>query len=362
MTAPAGLADVTAQIAALQAQLDALSAPPVTNNPTSAADFAAALSGAAPSGSTTTGTGAVPAAATTTSAATTSATTTSATATTTGTTGSSSVTGADVVADAKRYLGIPYVWGGESTSGLDCSGLVQKTFSDLGIHLPRVAADQAHEGTAVASLADAQPGDLLFFGNPAYHVAIYAGNNQLIESPEPGKTVHITDVYQTPTSIRRIIPDQSASIASPQLSAGAGLSSSQLIAAGVYPAVANYANDFASAEQTYGLPSGLLAAVAQQESGGNPNAVSPAGAQGLMQLMPSTAAGMSVNAFDPQQAIMAAAKIFHTNLAQFNGSVPLALAAYNAGAGAVSKYGGIPPYAETQNYVSKIMATLEAGG
>ena len=123
------------------------------------------------------------------------------------TTATGGPTGADVVADAKKYLGIPYVWGGESTSGLDCSGLVQKTFGDLGISLPRVAADQAHSGTPVASLADAQPGDLLFFGNPAYHVAIYAGNNQLIESPEPGKTVHITDVYQTPTSIRRIVPE-----------------------------------------------------------------------------------------------------------------------------------------------------------
>src|SRR6185312_9142985 len=119
-------------------------------------------------------------------------------------------TGADVVADAKQYLGIPYVWGGESRSGLDCSGLVQKTFGDLGISLPRVAADQAHAGTPVESLADARPGDLLFFGNPAYHVAIYAGNNQLIESPEPGKTVHVTDVYQTPTSIRRIVPDSGA--------------------------------------------------------------------------------------------------------------------------------------------------------
>ena len=81
-----------------------------------------------------------------------------------------------------------------------------------------------------------------------------------------------------------------------------------------------------------------------------------------MQLMPSTAAGQGVNAFDPNQAIQAAARIFKANLAQFHGSVPLALAAYNAGAGAVSQYGGIPPYAETQNYVRKIMATLEAGG
>ena len=346
MTAPSGLAEVTAQIATLQARIDALSAlPSVTAapsaaNPDSAAGFASQLAAATPASAF---------------AAAPSATTTGATAA-----APTTVTGADVVADAKQYLGIPYVWGGESTSGLDCSGLVQKTFGDLGISLPRVAADQAHAGTPVDSLADAQPGDLLFFGNPAYHVAIYAGNNQLIESPEPGKTVHITDVYQTPTSIRRIVPDTAATTVPP--ATGNGLSSAQLIAAGVNPAVAQYADEFASAEQTFHLPAGLLAAVAQQESGGNPNAVSPAGAQGLMQLMPATAAGLSTNAFDPHQAIIAAAKIFKGNLAQFNSSVPLALAAYNAGAGAVTEYGGVPPYSETQNYVSKIMATLAAGG
>jgi peptidoglycan DL-endopeptidase CwlO len=368
MTAPAGLAEVTAQIAALQAQIDSLSTPSTVTDPSSASNFASALSDAGsdptalPTTSTTTAASAYAVPATTTAAG------------TTATPSASGPTGADVVADAKQYLGIPYVWGGESTSGLDCSGLVQKTFGDLGISLPRVAADQAHSGTPVASLADAQPGDLLFFGNPAYHVAIYAGNNQLIESPEPGKTVHITDVYQTPTSIRRIVPDAATSpmtasamttaplTTTATASTGSGLSAAQLTAAGVNPAVATFANQFATAEQTYGLPTGLLAAVAQQESGGNPNAVSPAGAQGLMQLMPSTAASQGVNAFDPSQAITAAARIFKANLAQFHGSVPLALAAYNAGAGAVSQYGGIPPYSETQNYVRKIMATLGAGG
>jgi cell wall-associated NlpC family hydrolase len=345
MTAPAGLVEVTAQIAALQARIDSLSVLPstpslATTNPDSAAGFATQLAAATPA----------------------SAFAAAPTATTGTPSSSAAVTGDAVVSDAKQYLGIPYVWGGESRSGLDCSGLVQKTFGDLGISLPRVAADQAYAGTPVDSLADARPGDLLFFGNPAYHVAIYAGNNQLIESPEPGKTVHITDVYQAPTSIRRIVPDTATpSLADPAVS-GAGLSSSQLLAAGVNPAVAQYAGEFASAEQTFHLPSGLLAAVAQQESGGNPNAVSPAGAQGLMQLMPATAASLSTNAFDPHQAILAAAKIFKGNLAQFNGSVPLALAAYNAGAGAVSKYGGIPPYTETQNYVSRIMSTLAAGG
>jgi hypothetical protein len=259
---------------------------------------------------------------------------------------------------AETYLGVPYVWGGESRSGIDCSGLVQATYHSLGINLPRVAADQQHAGRPVASLAQAQPGDLLFFGDPAYHVAIYLGHNQLIESPEPGKTVHITDVYQTPTSIRRVIPAAGSTSA-----AGVGgLSATQLVSAGINSAVARYADEFARAEARHHLPTGMLAAVAQQESGGNPAAVSPAGAEGLMQLMPATAAGQGVDPFNPTQAINAAARILAGNLAQFGGSVPLALAAYNAGAGAVAKYGGIPPYTETQNYVRSITAMMAAGG
>jgi hypothetical protein len=276
--------------------------------------------------------------------------------------GGASSAGADagdaVVADAKKYLGVPYVWGGESRSGMDCSGLVQRTFADLGVKLPRTAAEQQQTGTPVASLADARSGDLLFFGSPAYHVAIYAGDGKLVESPEPGKTVHVTSVYQTPTSIRRIaVPGFGAAVV-----AGGGKTAADLTAAGISSAVTRFADTFAAAEQAHGLPSGLLAAVAQQESGGNPQAVSRAGAEGLMQLMPSTAAGLGVNPFDPQQAIEGAAKILQRNLHRYGGSVDLALAAYNAGAGAVDRYGGVPPFQETQNYVRSITAMLQAGG
>ena len=115
---------------------------------------------------------------------------------------------------------------------------------------------------------------------------------------------------------------------------------------------------FDEASRTYGVSKSLLLAVAKQESNFDPNSVSHAGAQGIMQLMPGTAKTLGVkNAFDPYENIMGGAKLLRDNIRAF-GSVPLALAAYNAGPGAVKKYGGVPPYKETQDYVKKIMADL----
>ena len=115
---------------------------------------------------------------------------------------------------------------------------------------------------------------------------------------------------------------------------------------------------FDEASRTYGVSKSLLLAVAKQESNFDPNSVSHAGAQGIMQLMPGTAKTLGVkNAFDPYENIMGGAKLLRDNIRSF-GSVPLALAAYNAGPGAVKKYGGVPPYKETQDYVKKIMADL----
>jgi soluble lytic murein transglycosylase-like protein len=105
-----------------------------------------------------------------------------------------------------------------------------------------------------------------------------------------------------------------------------------------------------------GVDPSLLKGLIRQESGFDPNAGSPAGARGLTQLMPSTAAGLGVtNVTDPQQSIDAGAKYLRQQLDAFGGDQSLALAAYNAGAGAVKKYGGVPPYAETQNYVTKVL-------
>jgi hypothetical protein len=263
-------------------------------------------------------------------------------------------TGADVVAGARQYLGVPYRWGGtDPATGLDCSGLVQLVYRNLGVELPRVSYQQATAGRAVSGLDQAQPGDILAFDSPVDHVAIYIGDGKMIEAPRTGLDVRVIDVYETPTAIRRVLPDAGAAGAV-GLDAVGGLG--RVDGVGRVPAGTPFAGLFEQAGARHGVSPALLSAIARQESGYRPGAVSPAGAQGLMQLMPATARGLGVtDSFDPAQAVDGAARLMRDLLDRF-GATDLALAAYNAGPGAVLRYDGIPPYAETQNYVRSVLA------
>ena len=267
-------------------------------------------------------------------------------------------TGAGVVASAMKHLGLPYLWGGTDPSkGLDCSGLVQLAMRENGVEVPRTSQQQAKVGTSVPSLDQARPGDLIVLSGGA-HIGIYVGDGKMVHAPKTGDVVKVSKVWQTPMTIRRVLPEASPAALAAGPSAGTAAVPASLAAAIRLPSsggAAPYQQMFDAASARHGLPSGLLSAVAKAESAYDPRAVSPAGARGLMQLMPGTARGLGVDPMDPAQAVDGAARLLASHLKTF-GTVPLALAAYNAGPGNVQKYGGIPPFAETQNYVRTITA------
>ncbi len=101
-----------------------------------------------------------------------------------------SATASAVIANAKQFLGVPYVWGGSTPSGFDCSGFTSYVYRSVGINLPRVSRDQQNVGTRI-SPSQVQPGDLVFRGSPAYHVGIYIGGGQYIHAPQTGDVVKI---------------------------------------------------------------------------------------------------------------------------------------------------------------------------
>ena len=266
--------------------------------------------------------------------------------------------GQAVIQAASRHLGVPYLWGGNSAKeGFDCSGLVKHAFAEVGVELPRWSRHQATQGTKVDSISEARPGDLLAFGKPVNHVALYVGDGRMLHAPKSGDVVRIGPIDRPIAAIRRII--NPASTPNPDLVLDPTGNNQSWPWAPSGDAEANYIPTFVAAGQRWGVDPALLAAVAFAESRFNPKAQSPAGAEGLMQFMPATAAEMGVDPWDPTSAIDGAARYLRRSLDQF-GSPELAVASYNAGRGAVGRYGGIPPYQETRNYVSTVTEAWRA--
>ena len=168
----------------------------------------------------------------------------------------------------------------------------------------------------------------------------------------PGATASLLGL--APTAAAGATPSgTTGSLAGPTAAAPSGTTGSL---AGV-----PYGDEITAAARRNGVDPALLAGLVRQESNFNAAAVSPAGARGLTQLMPATAAGLGVaNPSDPVQALEGGARYLRRQLDAFGGDVTKALAAYNAGPGAVQRYGGVPPYAETQAYVQKVQAFAAA--
>jgi|GEM_PF-3545590 len=249
-----------------------------------------------------------------------------------------------VLAFMRSIVGKPYVWGATGPGSYDCSGAVQAAYRTVGISLPRTTQEQVNAGTAVG-LHDWRPGDLLFsigaaseHGTPAApgHVGMYVGNHQVIEAKGRAYGVVVSSLAEwkaKTVAVRR---------------------------PGRWTPTATLISQAAAKE---GLPRPLLAAQINQESGGDPTISSPY-ADGIAQFTPASWAswGRGGDVWDPKDALPAMAR-FDAALVKANGgNVDLALAAYNAGQGAVNRYHGMPPYRETKNYVASIEAAAGLSG
>lgn len=277
--------------------------------------------------------------------------------------------GQAVIDAGLEHLGVPYLWGGtDPEHGFDCSGLVQDAYRQIGVEMPKWSRHQATMGVEVPSLDEALPGDVIAFGEPVNHVGLYMGDGQMLHAPRTGDVVKVEGIKRPIATIRRIVspgaPPASLPGAGPWLAAGSTVAStvtpppsSTRAAAGdaVAAAPARYQALFTAAGEQWGVDPDLLAAVARTESNFEPDAISPVGAQGLMQFMPATASEMGVDPWNPASAIDGAARYLRTSIDQFD-TIEEAIASYNAGRGAVSRHGGVPPFTETRRYVQKVLA------
>ena len=218
--------------------------------------------------------------------------------------------------------------GTDPAKGLDCSGLTQVVYGNLGIDLPRTASQQATAGQAVA-VARRTPGPATSCSSTTRrqragidHVGIYLGNGKMIAAPQEGESVKVQDVGN-PTVIRRVLPQQAGT--APRSDRRCGPRRRALrrpLQQGGQPVRGRRLAAGRDGEPGVGL---------------RLQAVSAAGAQGLMQFMPATAKGLGVDPLDPSSAIDGAARYLSSLKDQF-GSTDLALAAYNAGPAAVSRH------------------------
>lgn len=254
-----------------------------------------------------------------------------------------SALGQQIVTNAEKYLGTPYVYGGESPGGFDCSGLVQYVYKQVGVQLSRTTYDQFKQGTPV-SQSDLAPGDLVFFEPSSKgpgHVGIYAGDGNVVEAPHTGDVVKVASLSGMISSdgyvgARRIISGNGNDT-------GLEATSSKL----------TYADLVNSAGQKYGVDPNLIAGVIKVESDWDPNATSSAGAKGLMQLMDSTASSLGVaDSYNPYQNVMGGVAYLAQLLQHYGGNKTLALAAYNEGEGNLASHG---IFSSTRGYVNKVL-------
>jgi len=174
---------------------------------------------------------------------------------------------------------------------------------------------------------------------------------QLAGARAPGATPGLAPAVAPGTAPALAAPGAAPALAAP------GAAPALAAPSGGLAAGTPYAAEIQAAASAHGVDPALLAGLVRQESNFNPRAGSPAGAQGLTQLMPGTARGLGVaDPLDPAQSLDGGARYLRQMLDQFGGDVTRALAAYNAGPGAVARFGGVPPYAETQSYVRQVQA------